>query len=371
MSVIRFTQLPDRLRYPANIKSKLSTYHIGVVNYVVNHYENRVAFRRRVCQVMNTITYRVVSGDYMPDNWSQDDPLNNLPLEDNDVLKYYLSKLSLYVDESSIEWDVIPADANNHKVVPSFVSLDAKDPPKLVATPKEDLYIQPPLVPRFDYTKPYARVVSGNDMLVIYTSLPEIPTKQNEISVTTDVNNMTAAQLMQLYPNQFIRTRSPVMYNELPGVPFDDQLGLLIPFQGFSEEAIRRNVIEYPHIYQLRRVTPKGIVSFYQSIELNGELHSIYDVWDILPDTQCLPKTAEYIKEYVVRRYLLERDSGVKHNYPMFGSLDRYLTLFTTPAEYAELGVIDDPVELARMCVRSRVSYKQTRNPILRRLGDG
>jgi hypothetical protein len=307
----------------------------------------------------------------MPNEWSPEDPLNNLSLEDDAVLKYYLSKMSLYVDESSIEWDVIPTDANNHRVVPAFVPLDPKEQPKLVATPKEDLYIQPPLVPRFDYTKPYVKVIDGNDVLVIYTSLPEIPTKQNEISVTTDVNNMTNVQLLQLYPNQFIRTRSPVMYNELPGVPFDDQLGLLIPFNGFTEDQIRRNVIEYPHLYQLRRVTPKGIVSFYHSIEMNGELYPIQDVWDILPDTKNLPKTAEYIKEYVVRRYLLERDSGVKHNYPMFGSLDRYLTLFTTPAEYAELGVVDDPVELARKCVCSRVSYKQTRNPILRRLGNG
>ena len=45
-----------------------------------------------------------------------------------------------------------------------------------------------------------------------------------------------------------------------------------------------------------------------------------------------------------------------------------YLTLFTTPAQYAELGH-NDFENMARACVNARIAFKRTRNPILRRLG--
>lgn len=372
MSLIKFTQIPDRLKYPANIRAKLSSYHLDIIRYVSLHYANRVSFRRQVCQTINTITYKVISGDALPSNWSADDPMSNLPLEDSSVLRYYLDKLGLYIDDAEIEWDVIPEDANNHEKHPDPVIVRAKSAVLSDnATPKEDLYIQPPAVPRFDYTKPFIRGRSGNDILAIYTSLPEIPTKQNEVSVTTDVDKMTPDQLLALFPHQFIRTRSSIMYEKLDGVPFDDQLGILLPVTGFSGSEIRRNVIEYPHIYQLKKIAPEGVISFYQTIEIDGELYPIQDVWDSLEDTSNLPKTNEYIKEYVVRRYLLERDAGVVHKYPLFGSLDRYLTLFTTPSDYRELGIKIDPVDLARCCVKARIAYKQSRNPVIRRLNDG
>ena len=76
------------------------------------------------------------------------------------------------------------------------------------------------------------------------------------------------------------------------------------------------------------------------------------------------------MKEYVVRRYLLERDiSNVQHRYPLWGSLDPFLTLFMPPDEYIKYGYTDI-IDLARKCVESRVSYRKSRNPIVRRLSN-
>jgi hypothetical protein len=108
--------------------------------------------------------------------------------------------------------------------------------------------------------------------------------------------------------------------------------------------------------------------SFYSHIEIDGKLVNILDIWDELPESQIIPKQADFIKEYVVRRYLLERDiDGIKHKYPMFGDLDPFLTLPLTIADYKDFGYTD-AVKLARQCVASRVNYKVSRNPIVRRL---
>ena len=81
-----------------------------------------------------------------------------------------------------------------------------------------------------------------------------------------------------------------------------------------------------------------------------------------------IPYNSDYIKEYVIRRYLLERDvDNIKHNYPLFGTLDPFLTLFTTVEDYINYGYTDVE-DIGRQCVKARVAYKQSRNPILRRL---
>lgn len=371
MALIRFTQLSERLKYPKNLSAKLSSYHLEIINYVSQHYVNRVNFRRQVCQTLNTVSYKLVASEPLPDGWPGDNPLC-IDLVDVDTLHYHLSKLGLYVDESTIEWDIIPTDANNHSAPKvsapiTFQELRAQ----VEATPKEDLYIQPPLVPRFDYTRPYMQQLINQERFAIYTSLPEVPTKQNEISVTTDIDKFTSSQLLNLFPHQFIRTRSPKMYEEQQGLEFDEQLGLIIPVAGFATAQVIQNIVEYPHLYQLRKVVDNDIVNFYSTIEIEGELVPIQSVWSDLPDTSKLPFDVEYAKEYVVRRYLLERDHGVRHKYPLWGSLDRYLTLFTTPQGYQEFGITIDPIDLARQCVAARVEYKRSRNPMIRRMNNG
>ena len=122
------------------------------------------------------------------------------------------------------------------------------------------------------------------------------------------------------------------------------------------------------HLYRLRKISPEGVVSkFFTTIEIDGECYPVEDVWDVLPESKCIPRTAEFVKEYVVRRYLLEEQAGVKHNYRMFGSLDPFLTLFMPYTQYAERGYTD-VLSIVKQCVVSRVNYKQSRNPILRRI---
>ena len=178
---------------------------------------------------------------------------------------------------------------------------------------------------------------------------------------------MTDAELMHLYPDQFVRTRSPILYEKVNGLPYDDQLGVIFPISNFKKEEIIDNIIKYPHLYKLKREVDGEIISFYDDIEIDGELLSIANVWDTLPEAKYIPRQSDYIKEYVVRRYLLERDHGVQHKYPMYGSLDPYLTLFMPPSDYVDRGY-KDVLQIVKDCVNSRVRFKTTRNPILKRL---
>jgi hypothetical protein len=158
------------------------------------------------------------------------------------------------------------------------------------------------------------------------------------------------------------------MYQDCPGLENHPILGLILPISGFTRKQVVDNIVKYPHIYKLTRYVDNELVSFYTSIEVNKELHKISQYWNTLPEAEKLPYTRDFVKEYVVRRYLLERDiRGIEHEFPLFGELHPFLTLFTTPEIYAELGY-KDPLSLAVNCVNSRVAFKRSRNPVLRRL---
>jgi hypothetical protein len=119
-------------------------------------------------------------------------------------------------------------------------------------------------------------------------------------------------------------------------------------------------------LYKLTKIVDGTLQNFVSTIELDGKLHKVSEIWSSLPESSIIPYVVDFVKEYVIRRYLLERDIlGMKHNYPMFGTLEPFLTLFTTPEDYQTFKYFD-PIELARACVKSRVSYKRSRNPILR-----
>lgn len=392
---MKFTEIPDKLKYPPNVKAKLSTLHSSVVTYVSDHFERRYDYRKRVISTMNTLSYMCLFGEPLSSNWQESNPLEHITIVDDDTCKSSLG--DLYLTEKNLVWDVTPSESVQSSISTGtdnlqsiqFVSesvnstnsegtasskFDVSGPLKihnsLNLTPKEDLYIKPPVVPQFDVTKPWKFGMIGNEKFVIYSSLPEIPTKQNEISATTDVNKITSPELMNLYPNQFIRTRASCMYEPIPGLDYDEKLGLILPIDGYSVDQVRDNIVKYPHIFKLTRVVDGKIVSLYTTIEIDGELFNTLSVWNSLPESSLIPRTSEFVKEYVVRRYLLERDvKGLKHNYPLNGSLDPFLTLFTTPDEYIQLGY-SDILGMAKQCVISRVRYKQTRNPILRRLNN-
>lgn len=371
--MVNFSQIPDKLKYPARLKATLSTIHSDVVTYVSSNFRRNIRYRTKVLGVMNTLTYIVLSGDAMPAAWSKDNPLEHLDILEDGVLKDYLGELYLY--DKNINWDI--AETDSEPAVPAVVTstsapakhLETKSATSTVIspTPKEDLYIKPPTVPQLDFTRPWRQCNVNGDIYLIYPSLPEIPSRQSEISVTTDVDTMTYADIMRLFPNQTIHTRSSAMYVPVSGMDYDEILGNIIPVSGFTTEQVRDNIIKYPHFFKLTRIVNGEMVSFYSHIEIDGKLHKTMDVWKDLPDSAKIPRNADFIKEYVVRRYLLERDiNGVEHKYPMFGKLDPFLTLFTTPDNYIQLGYKNSE-NIGRRCVISRVAYKQSRNPILRR----
>ena len=256
---------------------------------------------------------------------------------------------------------------------PKFTPVDQTPKQDFSVKPTDplDIYLQAPEVPQFDYSKPFMQGVDGADKLVIYTTLPEIPTRQRDISATTDVTKMTDADLMKLFPNHLIQTRAQAMYEDI-GLPRDEQFGNIIPIEGYTNEQILKCIIEYPHLYKLAR-HQRGLQSntdypsFYGWIEMNGDLIPTMDVWDSLEISKQIPRQAEYVKEYLVRKYLLDRDIGHAYfKYPLYGELQPFLTLVMPAEEYVKRGY--DPIEIARQCVISRVAFKQSRNPVIRRL---
>ncbi len=259
-------------------------------------------------------------------------------------------EVSSAVDSASEEYEVVTS--------PQHV---------LNATPKEDLFITIPKYPK-------VADVSSTLPNSIRVSLPLVPSKQSEISATTDVSSMTEHDLLNLFPNTFIRTRSPLMYKPRPGITLDPDYGLLIPVEGFTDAQVRDSIIRYPHIFQLARQMEDGTFrSFYNDMEIDGELVNILKVWKYLPEAKIIDidslnstsEQIEFIKEYAIRRYILERDiAGVKHKFDVRGSLPEFMTLFMPASMYMKEGY-GTAVELARKCANARVSYLRTRNPRL------
>lgn len=390
---IKFTDIPEKYAIPRTFKATLSNVHSAVVTYVFEHYRDSKRYRQQVVDVLNRLTFCVMQNEPPGFEWSSTNPIDTMPDIDLELVESQLG--DIYLVPEAIEWDVQPTDnvfissLGNAVVQPvtNTVAKEAKPTSTIsrpitsstvreprpvknsfIPTPKEDLYIQPPKCPRFDVSKVWMSAVAGNDNLVIYTTLPEIPTRQNEISITTNVESLTTSELLSLYPNHIIHTRAPQLYERYEGVDYDEDLGCVIPISGFSKEQVIDNLIKYPHLYRLQKVGENGLPEkFINTIEINGELLSINDVWDTLPESKLIPRDPEFVKEYVIRRYLLEEELGVKHQYQMVGLLEPFLTLFMPPEKYIERGYTDT-ISIARKCVVSRVHYKQSRSPILRRI---
>ena len=379
----KFTQLTDNLNYPPDVKGGLSTTHSSIVTYVINNYQNRAPFRKQVVDVLNTISCYFINKDTLPSDWSPNDPFENIEVIDPSTCESILKKHKLFLRTRDLTWDMEEVVISNPfsdvvnvadgpkpeevqpKVVTSTVSKVEDDKHR---TPKEHLYIRPPVIPQFDVSKPWLHQVVNSVPYTIYPSLPEIPVIQNQVSITTDIDRMTVSDFMKLYPNCYIKTRPAVMYEHHNSLTYDADVGVILPIVGFSPKQVRDNVVKYPHWFKLMRLVDGKLVSFYQHIEINGELLDTLDIWDSLPDSKKIPKSADFIKEYVVRRYLLERDlKGINHNYPIFGELDPFMILFTSASEYKRMGY-PDVADYGRQCVLARVNYKRSRNPILRQV---
>lgn len=394
---IKFTNISENYQVRKAFKGTLSSMHSSVITYVVKHYQGTAKYKEKVVKVLNTITYAVYAAEPLPFDWSPQNPFVNVPDIDEDLIKSVLG--DIYLTSDAIDWDLkIVEDPDDDDIKPAVkpvkpipsetvkpdTNIIAVAKPKFTPVdnvPKQDfsvkltdpldIYLQAPEVPQFDFNKPFMQGIDGADKLVVYTTLPEIPTRQRDISATTDVNKMSESDLLKLFPNHLIQTRAQAMYEDI-GLPKDEQFGNIIPIEGYTNEQILKCIIEYPHLYKLAR-HQKGLQSntdypsFYGWIEMNGELIPTMDIWDTLEISKQIPRQAEYVKEYLVRKYLLDRDIGhVYFKYPLYGELLPFLTLVMPAEEYIKRGY--DPVEIARQCVISRVAFKQSRNPVIRRL---
>lgn len=353
-----FTEITDKLKYPSKYRQRLIKEHSKIISYAVEHYSKSKRFHKTIVNALNTVSYIALNGDTIPKiDYSSPEPFADFKQLSNTDIIGVLG--DIYLDADSIEWNITPKQETPTE---RKSTQRIKENVKLVDTPKEYLYLRAPQYPRMDTSKLFMSDYVGNEHFYMHPSLPIIPEKQTDISCTTDVKLMTDRDLMKLFPNRLIRTRAEVMYQPYGDIPMDEDLGLLIPISGYSKEDIRENIIKYPHFYQLTRLYNDEEISFYKHIEIDGKLFLTLDVWDSLPDSKLIPKTAEFIKEYVIRKYLLDRDHGVKQNYPLRGTLEPYLTLFAPPDFYGE-----DPIELAKSCVTARVSYLRSRNPYIER----
>lgn len=395
--ITKFSQITSSLPYPAQSRGLLQSIHSSIVTAVCEKGKLTRKESRNVIKLINTVSYQCIQQESI--TWKKEDPLNFTDLTvDEDTLQHVLG--NMYLVYKNINWKAdeidIVAETKVAEVPQADQKLSEPEPhatepvepvpenttpavPKVPVytntiiatadlTPKEDLYIQPPLVPRFNPLHMIVSKAVGDCQYEIYESYPIIPKKQNEISMTTDVNRMTSKDLRNLFPNRRICTRASIMYEEQEHLEMHPILGLIIPVEGFTRDQLIDNLIKYPHIFRLTKVVNNELVSFYTTVEINGELQKITEIWNTLPESKYIPYNRDFVKEYVVRRYLLERDvKGIHHKYPLFGTLDPYLTLFTTTDEYIQLG-INDTDALARSCVKARVSYKQSRNPVIRRL---
>lgn len=387
MPKIRFYDIPDRIKYPANCQAKLTDLHNEIIQYTSDNFSSKVSFKRSVIKAMNTVSYLLISGDTIPSGWKPQNLTSGLPDISEDSLKSKLK--NSYILQTSIDWSEL-VESDNDSIDPSIdeinesVRLDSEMSFNQIEhseqfaavshSEPEDLYLQGPLIPQIDTSKIYASGEIDGTKLVIYHSLPIVPTRQCEISVTTDVSLLSERDLMKLYPDRRFYTRNSDLYRKVDGLYYEEGLGCVLPIKDFSRSQIIDNMIKYPHLENILRLGKSAsgakYVEFWKFIEIGGELHRTKDIWDSLPESSFIPKSKFFMEEYVIRRYLLERDvEGINHRFKMFGSLDPFLTLFMDSDSYIRYGY-KNVVEIARQCVCSRVSYKKSRNPILRRLGE-
>lgn len=248
-------------------------------------------------------------------------------------------------------------------------------------TKKEDLWLKRPDVFRFDYKHPaiVQPLEDGSGYFIAPTPLPLVPQRQRDINAHTDLSLISDEDYMKLYPNHFIRTRKPALYQHIEGINYDEDFGCIYPIQDFTKEQILDNIIRYPHFFKLRKIidpelyasTKKwfaGIEPFPVQIELEGELYDTVKIWDSLPESKYIPKQKDFIVDYVIRRYLLEEEAGIEHKYKLHGRLDPFITLFMPPEMYVERGY-GDPLQIVKKCVKARRDFFRSINPALKRFG--
>ena len=210
------------------------------------------------------------------------------------------------------------------------------------------------------------RIEKNGADYVVYSDY-RIPSIQCQITAATQLSDFSDKAVLSLFPAIRLYTRSPYMYQPCDACEFDDDLGVVFKISGHTKKQVIKNIIEYPHLEFLDRwVKIKGRMTtlpFWKHIEIDGQIVPTVDVWKQLKDTKDLPCTESFMNEYVTRKYLLDREKGVVHKYPLRADLRPFLTLYAPESYYASKGY--SSLEIGKKCIEARIAFKRSLNPIL------
>lgn len=371
-----FTQIPDVILSKQNVpidlkqvQSSVSTKLSSIVTYVSKNFQSSPKYRKKVIDLMNTISYYVITQDSAIEEWDELNPFETISIIDSIDCKEIVK--DFFILQNEVQWDDIEnineTSANNlSKTVFKHNSV----PKKIIAAKslgRADLSFKFPAYPSIDTTKIWKIAKDDADRPIpIYCTVPEIPETQNQISITTDISKMCTEDLLNLFPSSIIHTRYIGMYEKIDGFSYDDVLGYIPKISGFTESQIKSNIIKYPQFNYMYRIVDGKQIQFTKHIEIDGNLMPLKEAIYAVSDMKRLPKNKYFIWEYIIRRYLLERDiKHIQHKYPLVGSFDPYMTLFMPAEEYKKQHL--NPENLAKKCVEGRIKFYTTRNPLLRR----
>lgn len=346
-----------------------------------------------VYNILNYISYSICVGDAFQYDKSMLSHIIESQYDDN-AMKNLLKEL--YIDSDGVSWDIFGDCDDNlsdavsevndvinqtDDVIPEFANasdklpIDSEDSNdkgfEIYTSKRDDISLAFKEFPRFDITKVwmYGHDAAGR-VVPIFVQLPEIPEVQRDVSVTTDISKMSDGDFMDLYPDHTIRTRKDEFYAPINGYAYDDLVGFIPKIDGFTDEQVLDNIIKYPQFNFMYRYIDGERTSFMNHIEIDGTLYPLKEAVHIVPDLENLPKKRIYYWDYIVRRYLLERDiKHVEHKYPLFGYFGEFMTLFTTPDTYAKYGY-NDMIDMAYQCVSGRIKFYRSRNPLVRKVLD-
>lgn len=294
----------------------------------------------------------------------------------------FLECKEVYQIKSTIE---TTSEKSNDDVIETSNIHDVEDTYSSDEMVLDDIVLATKPYQRFDTSRVWKKVYDdcGRPMNM-YATLPIIPKKQRDISVTTNVDRMSRSELLNLYPktNPVKGFRShPIFRQQYEGFTTDPIFGFIPKIEGFTEEQVIDNIIKYPSLDSTTRlkIRPKTTnmkypQPFYHDIEIDGGLIDCKkiteEICERIPDiSRFIHAGAAYypiIWDYIVRRYLLERDIlHMEHKYPMYGDLQPFASLCLSADEYVKRGYTDDIEEFAYNHVKSRIHYLESINPVI------
>ena len=277
-----FTQIPDSLNYQKKYKAELSKLHSDIIVNFSKNCELNYTNKRKIIDVLNIVSYLVISGDAFPTDWKSSHPLDmsvESYLDTIDLVDYLND---LYISYKEISWDI----TKNDFALETFNEQKRLEKPDIhitvshgsgvtiidkvdIKTPIEDVLLEPRKIPLFDFSKPWLRQSIHGVTYTIPTSLPLKPERSQDITVSTDVNMMSDFDIDKLFPNWFMHTRGVSLYKPLDGVELDPDFGLIFQFDGFTREQVIDNIIKYPYLYNVTRFVDGSVQDFYLNIEIS------------------------------------------------------------------------------------------------------